>query len=60
MRSMKTRGAEEISAALQRVRRLHALGRVHGPDKEYIEQRLLEVQSRIVAMQETDEDGEEV
>lgn len=59
MKGMKTLGQREVGAALARVRRLRALGRVLGPDAEYITTRLEEVSARIVIMREYDEDGEE-
>jgi hypothetical protein len=57
---MKTLGREEVAAALSRIRRLRALGRVSGVDAGYIEDRLLEVDARIISMNETNEVGEEV
>lgn len=60
MKTMKERGILEVGAALARIRRLHALGRVDKVDLDYVSKRLLEVEARIVAMRETDETGEEV
>lgn len=57
---MKVQGVEDINAVLARVRKLHALGRIAREDKEFIEQRLEEASARVVAMQETDEDGKEI
>lgn len=56
---MKTLGREEVASALSRIRRLRALGRVSGVDAGYIEDRLLEVDARIISMNETNEVGEE-
>jgi len=50
----------EVGAALARMRRLHALGRVSSADLGYVEKRLLEVEAKIIAMREIDETGEEV
>jgi alkylation response protein AidB-like acyl-CoA dehydrogenase len=57
---MKERGVLEVRAALARMRRAHALGRVSSADLGYVEKRLLEVEAKIIAMREIDETGEEV
>lgn len=57
---MKVRGLQEVQAALARIRRLRALGRVSGADLEFVETRLLDVEARIISMSEVDETGEEV
>jgi uncharacterized protein YecE (DUF72 family) len=57
---MKANGSAEIRAALSRVRRLRALGRIGREDSRYIEDRLEEVQARIATMIETDADGDPV
>jgi hypothetical protein len=56
---MKTLGREELFAVLSRIRRLRALGRVSGIDASYIETRLLEVDAKIISMNETNGAGEE-
>jgi hypothetical protein len=58
MQSMKANGYAEVSAALARVRRLRALGRVGKADAAYIEDRLEEVQERIMKMSEEDQHGD--
>jgi hypothetical protein len=56
---MKTLGRAEVAMALSRIRRLRALGRVSGIDAGYIEERLLQIDARIISMNEINEDGEE-
>jgi hypothetical protein len=60
MQSMKVRGYRDIDSALQRARKLRALGRISGPDLEAIEKPLLTVLARIVTMEETDATGEPI
>lgn len=60
MQSMKDNGYAEVSAALRRLRRLRAVGRVGKDDARYIEDRLEEVQARITQMPEQDQDGEPI
>lgn len=57
---MKVAGSRELASALSRIRRLRALGRVSGPDEQFIVEHLEAVQARIVSMSEAGEDGEEV
>lgn len=60
MRPMKEAGLKEVQQARGRVRKLWGLGRIQRPDFEYIDQRLDEVEARIVEMPETNEFGREV
>ena len=60
MQSMKANGYAEVTAALTRVRRLRALGRVGKDDAHYIEERLEEVQARVSSMEEYDQHGEPI
>lgn len=60
VRPMKDAGLKEVAAARSRVRKLWGMGRVERPDFEYIDERLDEVEARIVSMTETDEYGKEV
>lgn len=57
---MKLAGHAEVSLALARVRKLHALGRIGRKDKEFIEMHLQTAIARIDTMRETDEAGNEV
>lgn len=59
MRSLKSRGVEDVSLLRRRVRRLLALGRIYPADADYITKRLNEVEAKIVSMHETDEYGKE-
>ncbi len=60
MQSMKDNGYAEVSAALRRVRRLRAAGRVGADDARYIEDRLEEVQAHITKMSEADANGDPI
>lgn len=60
MQSMKVNGHAEVSAALARVRRLRALGRVGRDDSHYIEDNLELALVRIVEMIETDQHGDPI
>jgi hypothetical protein len=55
---MKEQGIREVNAALARVKRLNALGRVGEDDCRYICERLQEVEARIVLMSERNEIGD--
>lgn len=57
---LKTRGLEELQSLLQRTRRQLALKRIYQSDAAYIEERLQEVEARIISMPEKDKTGEEV
>jgi hypothetical protein len=59
MRTLKTRGLEEVHALRKRNRRQFALRRISKADYEYIDIRLDEVEARIVGMRELNEHGEE-
>jgi hypothetical protein len=60
MQAMKTNGYAEISAALARVRRLRAAGRVTREDACFIEDSLEAVQARIQSMEEYDQHGDPI
>jgi len=60
MQSMKFRGYRDAEALVQRVRRLRALGRVSGPDEEYIATRAEEIMAKIVEMHEVDGNGDQI
>jgi len=60
VRPMKEAGVREVRSLRARVRRLWSLDRVSRPDFEYIDQRLDEVEARIVSMSERNEYGREV
>lgn len=49
---MKSAGLEEVQAALRRVKKLNAMGRVGGGDLLYIVTRLEQVEYRIKTMKE--------
>lgn len=57
---MKDNGYAEVGAALRRVRKLRAVGRVGKEDARFIEDCLEAVQDRITKMTETDADGEPI
>lgn len=59
MRTLKSRGLVEVQLLRQRARRQWALGRIGKPDYDYIDSRLDEVEARIIAMREINEQGEE-
>jgi len=59
MRTLKSRGLQEIQTLRQRVRRQFALRRISKADFDYIDVRLDEVEARIVSMREINEQGEE-
>lgn len=60
MKPMKEVGIKDIQGVRSRLRKLWGMGRVGRPDFEYIDERLDEVEARIVEMHETDEYGKEV
>lgn len=57
---MKTRGLAELRAVRQRARRQRAMGRISKPDFDFIDERLNEVEARIVHMTEQGKNGKEV
>ena len=59
MRTLKSRGLHEVSLLRQRVRRQFALRRISKADYDYLDERLDEVEARIIAMSELNENGEE-
>lgn len=59
MRTLKSRGLVEVQTLRQRARRQFALRRIDRADFDYIDIRLDEVEARIVAMREINENGEE-
>lgn len=59
MRTIKTRGIEELRALRRRVRRSLAMERISRDDFLYIDARLDEVEARMITMRELDEDGKE-
>lgn len=60
MRPMKTAGINEVRAAKARLLKLYAMERVDRADVDYIGERLMEVEARIINMREISEDGQEV
>jgi hypothetical protein len=56
---MKTRGLEEVQRLRTRARRQLAFQRISKSDYLYIDQRLDEIEARIIAMREYNESGEE-
>lgn len=58
-RSLKTRGIAELNALRNRTLRQHALGRIERTDEKFILIRLGEIEARITAMRELDENGKE-
>lgn len=54
---MKKRGLVDVESALNRARKLRAMGRISGPSLRFIEEHLLEVQAEIVRMEELDQTG---
>lgn len=57
---MKTAGINEVRAAKARLLKLYAMERVDRADVDYIGERLMEVEARIINMREISEDGQEV
>lgn len=60
MEPLKTRGLAELTALRKRVRRARAMGRIQRLDFEYLEERMDEIEARIVQMTELTREGEEV
>lgn len=60
MQSMKVRGYRDAEELLNRARKLRALGRISGPDEEYITSRAEEIMAHIVEMQEVDSQGDPI
>ena len=60
MRPMKEVGLKEVQSARGRARKLWGMNRINRTDFQYIDDRLDEVEARIVSMVELDEFGEEV
>lgn len=59
MRTLKSRGLQELRLLRQRNRRQFALRRISKADYDYIDHRLDEVEARIISMREINEEGEE-
>lgn len=59
MRTVKSRGMDELHSLLRRVRRAQALGRIGAADAKYITARLEQCEARIVSMSEINESGRE-
>jgi hypothetical protein len=57
---LKRQGLEDVRSLRRRTRRLLGLERIFPGDAEYITTRLDEMEARIVAMHEIDDNGEEV
>lgn len=60
MQSMKVRGYHDADAVASRAQKLQALGRISPEDEEYIVSRAKEIMARIVAMRETDSQGDQI
>lgn len=58
-RSLKSRGLLELKSFRARVRRQHALGRISRPDAEWLIGEVDKIETRVVTMSETNEQGEE-
>lgn len=54
-KGLKTNGMKELKSLMARTSRQHNLGRIGRKDKEYIMERLQEVEARIVKMREEGE-----
>lgn len=59
MRPLKDAGLAEVQALRRRARRALAMSRIGKADFQYIDDRLDEVEARIVSMQEFNEYGKE-
>jgi hypothetical protein len=57
---MKVRGYRDADAVASRAQKLRALGRISGPDEEYIVSRAREIMARIVSMTEEDQHGDPI
>jgi hypothetical protein len=61
MQSVKGRGVQtELRPLIRRVRRAFAMARISKEDHDYINNRLEEVEARIITMTELGRDGEEL
>jgi hypothetical protein len=60
MRTLKERGLRELAPLKRRVKRAYAMGRIDTDDFKFLNQRLDEVEARIISMRELNEQGEEV
>lgn len=49
---LKTRGLRDVSDLIRRLRRLYGLRRIGTEDFRYLENRLLEIEARIISMTE--------
>lgn len=49
---MKARGLDELNSLQARLRRLYALGRIAKEDFDFLDERLNEVEERIIEMRE--------
>jgi tetrahydromethanopterin S-methyltransferase subunit G len=59
MRTIKTRGLAELSSLRKRVRRQYAARKISKADFMYIDQRLDEIEARVITMSELNEFGKE-
>lgn len=59
MRTLKSVGLQEIARLRSRARRQLAFRRIGKADYDYIDQRLDEVEARIISMSEINEHGKE-
>lgn len=59
MRPLKDVGLQEVQQLRRRARRARAMDRIGKADFDFIDDRLDEVEARIVSMRETDEYGRE-
>lgn len=59
MRTIKTRGLVELSSLRKRVRRQYAARKISQADFMYIDQRLDEIEARVITMSELNEFGKE-
>ena len=58
-RPLKTRGMLELDSLRKRVERQRNLGRISGFDRRWLVDHLNEIESHIIGMSETNEEGEE-
>lgn len=56
-RTLKTKGLEELNALRNRARRQQGLGRIGAADADFIVKRLNEIEAKIIAMRESNENG---
>jgi hypothetical protein len=59
MLPLKTQGMTEVLQLRKRVTRIRAMRRIGDADFKYLDERLAEIEARIVSMQELDEYGRE-